>query len=130
VRAVPLLAIVVLAAAAACGASAAANPPIRFGVTGGNLAGYKVTIQPGGSVRIKGTLTTAADKITPAQVRRLRREIRHAHLTSRHCPGVLPDFASHFIELGGRTVTVHGSCEARFQRVWNDLVRTTGLGSA
>jgi hypothetical protein len=129
VRLARFLAVVVLASATACAASAAGHTPIRFGITGGNLSGYHVTIQPNGGIRVTGSQRAAKRKITPARVRQLRREIRHAHLASLRCPGVLPDFASHYIGLGDLTFTVHGGCEARFQRVWNALLQAIGLRS-
>jgi len=128
-RSALLLAVVVLALlAAACGgASAAGHTPIAFGITGGNLAPYRVTIQPNGSVRIRGAGLTSRRHITPARVRNLQREIQQAHLASRRCAGVLPDVASQYIRLGGRRVTVHGTCDQRFQSVWNDLLRGVAL---
>jgi hypothetical protein len=127
VRAAVLLAVVL--ALAACGASAAGPgpTPIAFGITGGNLAPYRVTIQPNGSVRVRGSQRMARRRIAPAQVRRLRREIARAGLESRRCPGSLPDVAAQYIRSDGRTITVHGSCEPRFQRVWNELVRAVGI---
>jgi hypothetical protein len=125
-RAALLLAVVV--AVTACGgASAAGHTPIAFGITGGNLAPYHVTIQPNGSVRVRGSQRTSRRQIAPARVRRLRRDIERAHLASLWCPGSLPDFAAQYIRLDGRTFTVHGSCEARFQRVWNELLRATAV---
>jgi len=123
-----LLVAVVVAAAAGCGgASAAGDSPIAFGITGGNLAPYQVTIQPNGSVRVRGPERTARRQIPPPRVRRLRRDIERAHLSSRRCAGTLPDFAAQYIRLDGRRYTVHGSCEARFQRVWNELLRATAV---
>jgi hypothetical protein len=125
-RAALLLAVVV--AVTACGgASAAGHTPIAFGITGGNLAPYRVTIEPNGSIRVRGSQRTSRRQIAPARVRRLRREIERAHLSSRRCAGTLPDFAARYIRLGGRTYTVHGSCEERFQRVWNELLRATAV---
>jgi hypothetical protein len=128
-RAALLLAVVV--AVTACGgASAAGHTPIAFGITGGNLAPYHVTIQPNGSVRVRGSQRTSRRQIAPARVRRLRREIERAHLSSRRCGGVLPDIASRYVRAGGPTVTVHGGCDADFERVWNDLAQALGLRSA
>jgi hypothetical protein len=121
VRTVLLFLAVLFAAATACGAGAAVPTPIVFGLTGGNLAGYQVTIQPNGNVRLRGGPWRFRRQIQPSQVGRLRSEIRNAHLASRICAGSLPDFASKFIRVDGRTFTVRGGCEQRFQRVFRDL---------
>ena len=111
------------AAFAACGGSAAvARTPVVFGVTGGNIAPYRVSIKPDGTVRGAGHR-----QIPPARVRRLQQEIEQAHLSSRRCNGTLPDVASRYIRAGGRTVTVHGTCDPSFQRVWDDLAQAVGL---
>ncbi len=113
------------AALTACGSTAATHTPIVFGTTGGNIVPFRVTIQPNGSVRgsADGSLSR---QIPPARVRGLTNEIQQAHLASRQCEGVLPDLASRYIRAGGRTVTVHGSCEPGFERVWNDVTRAVG----
>jgi hypothetical protein len=100
----------------ACGSSSVAHDPIVFGIAGGNIAPYRISIQPNGSVR--GAVNR---QIGSTRVRRLRNEIAQAHLTSHTCAGVLPDVASRYIRVGARTVTVHGGCEASFNRVWSDL---------
>ena len=45
------------AALAACGSAAVTHMPIVFGITGGNIAPYRVSIQPNGSVRVSGSKT-------------------------------------------------------------------------
>jgi hypothetical protein len=113
----------IAAALTACGSSTEARTaPIVFGVTGGNIAPYHASIQPNGGVQGAGHR-----QIPPARVRRLRHEIEQAHLTSRTCTGSLPDVASRYIRVGRRAVTVHGGCEASFQRVWSDLAQAVGL---
>jgi hypothetical protein len=112
------------AALAGCGSSSVSHRPIVFGITGGNIAPYRISIQPNGSARGRGRTVLA--QISPARVRALRREIQQAHLSSRRCAGVLPDVASRYIRIGDRTITVRGGCETRFNQVWNDLVRAVG----
>lgn len=116
------------AALTACGASAAGRTrPIRFGLAGGNIAGYTVSIRPDGRVTVDGVVGISHRKIAARRVRRLGREIRNAHLAkSRVCPGTLPDVGAEFIRLGSRTFTRRGTCEPRFQRVWDDLLRAVG----
>jgi hypothetical protein len=108
---------------AACGGSGeVTETPIVFGITGGNIAPYRVSIQPDGTVRGAGHR-----QIPSAQVRRLQQEIEQAHLTSRRCNGTLADVASQYIRAGGRAVTVHGACEPSFERVWHDLAQAAGV---
>ena len=116
----------IAASLAACGSTAAAQTPIVFGITGGNIVPYRVSIQPNGSVRASGLHTTPRRQISPAQVRQLRVEIERADLASLRCPGALPDIAGRYIRYGGHTYLVHGGCEARFERVWLDLLRAVG----
>jgi hypothetical protein len=123
--------VVVLAAIAAaltgCGSGTTGHTPIVFGITGGNIRPYRVSIQPNGSVRVRGAQRTARRQIPPARVQQLRHEIQRAHLGGRMCSGVLPDAAGRYIRLGSRTVTVHGDCEAPFEVVWSDLEQAVGL---
>jgi len=109
----------------ACDTSATVHTPTRivFGVAGGNVVGYRVSIEPDGSVRSTGSARAGRREISAARLGRLRDEIEHAQLASRSCPGVLPDLASRYIRVGRRTVTVHGDCEPGFERVWLDLTR-------
>jgi hypothetical protein len=113
----------------ACGSTPVANTRIVFGISGGNIAPYRVTIQPTGTVEITTPLgDNPRRQLAPARVRELANEIQQAHLASRTCPGVLPDVASRYIRVGGHTVTVHGSCEPGFRDVWSDLARAVGYG--
>jgi hypothetical protein len=121
-----VLTVFVAAAVAACGASASGRTPIVFGLAGGNAVPYRVTIQPNGSVRVSRGWTVRR-QIPPRQARRLRAEIRNAHLTTRMCAGALPDFPTNYISLAGRTVRVHGRCEPRFTRVYDDLLAAVKL---
>jgi hypothetical protein len=110
----------------ACGAATRpdhTSTRISFGITGGNVVGYRVSIQPDGSVRSTGSARAIRPRIATARFRQLRDEIEHAQLVSRSCPGALPDLARQYIRVGRRTVTVHGDCEPAFARVWTDLTR-------
>ena len=79
--------VVVLTAIAAaltgCGSGATEHAPIVFGITGGNMVPYRVSIQPNGSVRVTGSGLASRRHVTPARVRNLQREIQQAHLASR-----------------------------------------------
>jgi hypothetical protein len=128
VRAVLLLVVAGAAAFAACGAGAATRPPtIRFGLTGGNIAGSTVSIRPTGRIMIRGPSGITHRKVAARRVRRLRREIQAAHLApNRVCAETIPDIASRYIRLGSHRFTLRGTCEPRFDRVWNDLQRAVG----
>jgi hypothetical protein len=90
------------------------------------VVGYRVSIQSNGSVRSTGSARAIRRQIAASRLRQLRDDIEHAHLTSRSCPGALPDLARQYIRVGRRTITVHGDCEAGFERVWSELARAVG----
>jgi hypothetical protein len=121
-----------LVAVCACGSSAASTAPHRivFGVAGGNLVPYQVTIEPTGRVRSSGPLKPRVRQLSHAKVVSLSRLVRQgfgAGLKSRLCPGTNPDVGSEFIQAYGRTVKVHGNCEPRFHRLWDTLAQAVGL---
>ena len=93
----------------ACGSSGhvVTSTRIEFGTTGGNIRPQKYVITEDASSE-----------------RRLRAAL--AHLTSRRCPGTLPDVASEYIRFQGRTITVHGSCELTFTHIWDQLHAMAG----
>jgi hypothetical protein len=117
----------------ACGASAASTGlrPIVFGLGGGNIVPFQVTIEPTGIVRDSGSMQPKYRRLSHARVASLSRLVRDdlPGLKSRLCPGTLPDFGSDFIRAYGRTVTVRGSCEPRFHRLWSTLAQAVGLHS-
>ena len=133
---------VVLAATAAAlvvsGASAAsaAAKPIRivFGFSGGMLAPEQVTIEPTGRVVWHGFIQhPTRTRLSHAKVVSLSRSVRVAFaagLKSRQChgSGQLPDLPTDYIRATGRTVRVHGRCDAPFNRLWNVLAHAVGLG--
>ena len=56
---------------------------------------------------------------------RVAYETRFATLPARReCARALPDAATLFIRVGGRTVRVHGACEPRFSRLWKTLAKS------
>jgi hypothetical protein len=120
-----------LGALIACGVSAASTTPHRivFGVVGGNLASYQVTIEPTGRVH-SSQVTTKYRVLSRAKVVSLSRVVRASFasgLKSRICPGTNPDFGSKFVQAFGRTVRVRGRCEPRFNRLWDTLAQAVGL---
>jgi len=133
---------VVLAATAAAlvvsGASAASTEakPTRivFGFSGGMLAPEQVTIDPTGRVLWHGFIRNPTrTRLWQAKVVSLSRSVREAFaagLKSRQChgSGQLPDLPTDYIRAIGRTVRVHGRCDAPFNRLWNVLAHAIGLG--
>jgi hypothetical protein len=116
----------------ACGSSAASTAPHRivFGVSGGNIVPFQVTIEPTGRVRSSRGTQPTRRRLSHAEVVLLSRLVREdfaAGLKSRLCAGTNPDVGSDFIHAYGRTVRVHGNCEPRFQRLWRTLAQAVGL---
>jgi hypothetical protein len=102
---------------------------IAFGVGGGNIVPYRVMIEPTGVIRASG-MRPRRHALSPDLAGSLSRRVRNdfaAGVKSRQCLGTNPDIASEFIRAEGRTVTVHGKCEPRFQRLWNTLARAVGI---
>jgi hypothetical protein len=127
-----LLLTAIAAALAACGDSAASTSPQRivFGLGGGNVVPFQVTIEPTGRVRASSSIQPRYRRLSHAKVAALSRLVRAdfaGGLKSRRCAGTLPDVGSDFIRAYGRTVRVHGSCEPRFHRLWNTLAQAVGL---
>jgi hypothetical protein len=129
VRAALVFVVAGVAVFSACGAGAATRPPtLGFGLAGGNVAGPTVSIEPTGRITITSPRGITHRKIAARRARRLRREIQAARLApNRVCAGTMPDFASRYIRLGSHRFTLRGTCEPRFDRVWNDLRRAVGI---
>jgi hypothetical protein len=128
VRAVCLFAVAGALVLTACGASRETRArPLGFGLRGGNIVGYTVAIEAGGRVSIATGSSVFHRRIPVRRVRQRERELQEAHLaTSRVCPGSLPDIATQYIRLGGRTFTLRGACEPRFLHVWSALRSAVG----
>lgn len=125
--------VVVLAACGASAASAQAKPMrIEFGVGGGNMVPFRITIEPTGRV-----LSTSGSFVRPERRRLSRATVASlsalvrqgfaSGMRSRQCAGTNPDVGSDFVRAAGRIVTVHGSCEPRFTKLWNALARAVKL---
>jgi hypothetical protein len=128
-----VLAIAVLAAAVAAtgDAHAMAQTSFAFGLTGGNIIPYTVTISASGVVRTVGPVSVGRKQLRAKQLATLRRLVLLAHFASLPkttlCAGVLPDFASTFIRVGTRRVLVHGDCVTRYAGLWLALSRAVAL---
>ena len=129
-----LILLVVLALGlAACGSSGAPKPThptkIEFGIKGGNIAPFDITVSPAGQITEVGNLHITKRHLPSATEASLSSalESSFAGLSSRQCKGTLPDVGSRFIRAEGRTVTVHGSCEAGFEQLWGRLTAAVGF---
>lgn len=134
VRRIAVLA-TLLAGLSACAASSPPTSPTRisFGISGGNIAPYKVTIEPRGLILASSSLRPRQHRLSRSEVASLSRLVRKEFangVQSRQCRGANPDIASDFIRAYGRTVTVHGGCEPRFQQLRNTLAQAVGLDAS
>ena len=106
-------------------ATLTATAAIAFGQTGGNILPFTVTIGAHGAVTASARIHAKPriDAATQARLERLAKLVRFAALPARTmCTGTLPDIASGWIRVDGRTVQVHGGCSARFTRLYNALL--------
>lgn len=118
---------------AACGSSntSTKQKTVVFGVTGGSIAPFQATIEPNGQLGYTGLPKPLRMRLSRARAASLSRLVQAAFaagLTSRRCPGTNPDVASGFIRVSGRNVTVHGSCEPSFTKLWDTLAHAAFVG--
>jgi len=114
---------------ASAAASAAPVTGFEFGRTGGNIRPFTIRIDTAGAVHATGAAPAHRARLTKLQLAAINRA---AFVNSfptipavTACPGTLPDIAAQLIRVGSRTVRVHGSCIARFNRLWAALNRAT-----
>jgi hypothetical protein len=103
-----------------------------FGRSGGNIRPQTTTITSAGVVHIAGAPDRHVSVAKRTELRALVRSVKFFSLpTYTNCPGAHPDVAARFVKvtLGTqvRTVTVHGSCVPRFQKLATALNRAAGL---
>jgi hypothetical protein len=124
---------VVLALAAILPASSIASPQrgFAFGRLGGNIIPFTVSVANDGRVRATGPVGVGKKRLTQLDVANLNRVATTNGFSSlpavTSCPGTLPDVAATFVRVGPRTVRVHGTCLAHYQRVWNALARAVKI---
>ncbi|MHB8470832.1 MAG: hypothetical protein ACYDCH_13925 [Gaiellaceae bacterium] len=121
-----------LAAALAASASGAAQGGYAFGRLGGNILPFTVSVAASGGVHVTGPVRARRATLTEAQLASLRSLAAGVRfgtlpLTTR-CPGTNPDVATTFVRVGARTVSVHGRCVSRFNRIWDALSAAVKLG--
>lgn len=133
-RAVSLLALVGCLAAAAPAAALPTQVAFAFGRTGGSILPFAVTIASSGAVRVSGPVRAGQRTLTSAELLRLTRLAKSVRFSSlpatTRCPATLPDVATTFVQVGLRTVRVHGSCVPRFTRLWSALSAAVRLVNA
>ncbi|MGH3009818.1 MAG: hypothetical protein ACRDLM_10505 [Gaiellaceae bacterium] len=118
---------------AACGSSGAPKPAhgtqIEFGIEGGNIAPFDITISPTGKITELGNARITKRHLPSATEASLSSAVQSsfAGLSSRQCKGTLPDVGARFIRAEGKTVTVHGSCETGFEQLWGKLTAAVGF---
>jgi hypothetical protein len=120
----------VAAAVIAAGATASTQPRFAFGVTGGFVIPYTVTIAADGAVSATRA-TVKRRRLGPKQLATLRalaRQVGFAAMPQTTlCDGVLPDVASSFIHVGPRVVVVHGDCVPGFNQLLSALRHAVGM---
>jgi hypothetical protein len=128
------LAVVALAVAlGAQAAQASSTPALRFGRSGGNIAPFTVTISPTGRVTAQGPVRLARPRLTPSPdavhglVDLAKAEGFFRMPATTVCRGTLPDFASSFVAVGSKRVSVRGSCNRRFSQLYAVLEAIAGV---
>ena len=120
-----LLAPVLLAAVLVPAADASPKTGFEFGRSGGNIRPYSIVISTTGKVTATGAAPEHRTTLTKQQLANLNRVAFVTRFETlpvvTACPGTLPDVAAESIRVGGRTVRVHGTCVARFNRLWTAL---------
>jgi hypothetical protein len=113
---------------AACGGSGASKSTVKItlGRSGGTIVPWSITIHPGGAVTGLGPSPKSIPSSEDAKLSDLVRN-GFAGLKSEQCAGTFPDESATFITALGRTVTVRGTCEPGFTKLWNKLVSALGL---
>jgi hypothetical protein len=100
----------------------------EFGRTGGNIAPFKVVINPDGTISRSGPVRLAHPKTRArsAQLLHFAQSQGFWSLPGRtSCQGFFPDAASRFVTIHTPTrthrVTVRGQCSPRFARIYLEL---------
>lgn len=112
-------------------AGAANDTGFAFGRSGGSIRPFWVVIRTDGAVHVSGPVEVRRTKLTRLQLGELNRLAALGRFGSlpptTRCPRALPDVAATFIRVGPRTVRVHGTCVAEYQRLWRALARAVRL---
>ena len=89
-----------------------------------------VIIWPGGHVTTVDRIGVNQASISSAEDAKLSRLVRNAFptLESKQCPGTFPDESSLFITALGTRVTVRGTCEPGFTKLFSAIQDALGPG--
>ena len=113
------------------------QPVITFGITGGNIQPWSVSLDGDGSVSATGwmkvrnhTLVDPASTLT-GLFKLADADSFFSLPTRTNCSGVLPDIATRYIWLNSRTgshqVAVRGGCSSRFNQLYAALENTVDI---
>lgn len=117
-------------------ATKGAGDDIVFGITGGNIMPYVVTIEANGTIVAKGRTVQnqqlTASGSTLGGLEKLADTEGFWSMPARtNCSGTLPDVASSYITInstsGSKAVTVHGGCVARFNQLYGVLTNVVAI---
>jgi hypothetical protein len=129
------LAAALVACAAVLASSAVASVPSGFSVSrsGGNIIPFQARISPSGHVVVNKEQRAVLTSARLAGLQRLVDRERFASLPARiACAGALPDIATRSVTATShgtrKTVSAHGGCNGRFDRVYSALARAVGQG--
>jgi hypothetical protein len=128
VKSLALALVVAALAGTAAPVLAGSAQGFSFGRTGGNIRPLAARISAGGHVVVDGQQVRT---LTQAQLRSLRELLVRERFPSlpAHiaCRGALPDVATRHVTAAAKTVSVHGGCSGRFDRVYAALARAAGV---
>lgn len=110
---------------------------ISFGIKGGNIRPWTVSIHQDGTITTNSWVSTANKRLTdPANALAGLATLAQAEgfftmPATRQCSGTLPDVASRYMTYttasGTTTVRVHGTCDQRFNQLWAVLNSVAGV---
>jgi hypothetical protein len=107
-----------------------------FGIQGGNIRPWSVTISDDGSLTATGSIKHVQKLADPKDTLNGLLKLADAENffglpKNVRCPGVLPDVAAQWITIKAngdtKSVTVHGGCNAAFRQVYAVLVAVGGV---
>jgi hypothetical protein len=123
-----LAAVLALAACISGSGAGAATQGFSFGRSGGNIRPLEVRISVTGRLVVDNE---SRGLLSGARLRALRSVVARERFTALPartvCKGVLPDIATRHVYAAGKSVSVHGGCSARFNRVYDALARAAGI---
>lgn len=121
-------AVLAVTACICASAAGARTQGFAFGRSGGNIRPLEARISVSGRIVVD---SEGRGVLSGAQLRALRNVVARERFTALParivCRGVLPDIAMRHISAAGKSVSVHGGCSARFNRVYDALAHAAGI---